>query len=69
MDLWVVWVIKCAGNRRTAMSKTRKVKGVGWDVSAIGNGLLLNSGCINSFLFYDMVIGCIIIDCGLLVNL
>ncbi|RZR89221.1 hypothetical protein BHM03_00016918 [Ensete ventricosum] len=25
------------GNRRTAMSKTRKVKGVGWDVSAIGN--------------------------------
>lgn len=31
-------VVQCAGNRRTAMSKTRTVKGVGWDVSAIGNG-------------------------------
>ncbi|RWW08729.1 hypothetical protein GW17_00027811 [Ensete ventricosum] len=30
-------IVQCAGNRRTAMSKTRKVKGVGWDVSAIGN--------------------------------
>lgn len=29
---------QCAGNRRTAMSKTRPVKGVGWDVAAIGNG-------------------------------
>jgi len=29
---------QCAGNRRTAMSKTKTVKGVGWDVSAIGNG-------------------------------
>lgn len=33
-----LWVTQCAGNRRTAMSKTRTVKGVGWDVSAIGNG-------------------------------
>ncbi|XP_010250747.1 PREDICTED: sulfite oxidase isoform X3 [Nelumbo nucifera] len=30
---------KCAGNRRTAMSKVRTVKGVGWDVSAIGNAI------------------------------
>lgn len=30
--------LQCAGNRRTAMSKTRKVKGVGWDIGAIGNG-------------------------------
>ena len=32
------WVLQCAGNRRTAMSKTKVVRGVGWDVSAIGNG-------------------------------
>lgn len=37
--IWLLWVTQCAGNRRTAMSNTRKVKGVGWDVSAIGNGL------------------------------
>ncbi|XP_064937248.1 sulfite oxidase-like isoform X2 [Musa acuminata AAA Group] len=30
---------KCAGNRRTEMSKARTVKGVGWDVSAIGNAI------------------------------
>ncbi|KAH9743500.1 Sulfite oxidase [Citrus sinensis] len=30
--------LQCAGNRRTAMSNVRTVKGVGWDVSAIGNG-------------------------------
>jgi len=30
--------IQCAGNRRTAMSKTRTVKGVGWDAAALGNG-------------------------------
>ncbi|KAI8551346.1 hypothetical protein RHMOL_Rhmol06G0178900 [Rhododendron molle] len=29
---------KCAGNRRTAMSKSKTVKGVGWDVAALGNG-------------------------------
>lgn len=39
---WLVGAVKCAGNRRTAMSKIRKVRGVGWDISAIGNGLLLN---------------------------
>lgn len=33
----VTATLQCAGNRRTAMSKTRTVKGVGWDVSAIGN--------------------------------
>ncbi|XP_057488971.1 sulfite oxidase-like isoform X2 [Actinidia eriantha] len=33
------WFIQCAGNRRTAMSKTRTVKGVGWDVAAIGNAV------------------------------
>lgn len=43
-DIWslpkytVAATLQCAGNRRTAMSKTRKVKGVGWDVAAIGNG-------------------------------
>ncbi|THF99563.1 hypothetical protein TEA_001575 [Camellia sinensis var. sinensis] len=37
----VTTTLQCAGNRRTAMSKVRAVKGVGWDISAIGNGLLL----------------------------
>ncbi|KAJ4729459.1 sulfite oxidase [Melia azedarach] len=31
--------LQCAGNRRTAMSKARMVKGVGWDVAAIGNAV------------------------------
>lgn len=31
------------------MSKTRKVRGVGWDVSAIGNGLLYPSQTYNEF--------------------
>ncbi|XP_073159307.1 sulfite oxidase [Henckelia pumila] len=35
----VTATLQCAGNRRTAMSKTRKVKGVGWDVAAIGNAV------------------------------
>ncbi|OMO92929.1 hypothetical protein COLO4_17205 [Corchorus olitorius] len=35
----VTAILQCAGNRRTAMTKTRKVRGVGWDVSAIGNGV------------------------------
>ncbi|XLR69973.1 hypothetical protein HN51_017105 [Arachis hypogaea] len=35
----VTATLQCAGNRRTAMSKTRTVKGVGWDVSAIGNAV------------------------------
>ncbi|CAL5325601.1 unnamed protein product [Camellia sinensis] len=29
----------CAGNRRTAMSNTKTVKGVGWDVAALGNAV------------------------------
>ncbi|KAF3778309.1 Sulfite oxidase [Nymphaea thermarum] len=29
----------CAGNRRTAMSKVKTVKGVGWDVCALGNAV------------------------------
>lgn len=29
---------QCAGNRRTEMSKRRKVKGVGWGAAAIGTG-------------------------------
>ncbi|PKU63068.1 sulfite oxidase isoform X1 [Dendrobium catenatum] len=29
--------LQCAGNRRTAMSKMRTVKGVGWDIAALGN--------------------------------
>ncbi|OAE18131.1 hypothetical protein AXG93_4101s1180 [Marchantia polymorpha subsp. ruderalis] len=35
----VVATLQCAGNRRTAMSDTRKVKGVGWGISALGNGI------------------------------
>ncbi|KAG6525447.1 sulfite oxidase-like [Zingiber officinale] len=35
----VVATLQCAGNRRTEMSKTRTVKGVGWDVAAIGNAI------------------------------
>ncbi|XP_058192842.1 sulfite oxidase-like isoform X1 [Rhododendron vialii] len=35
----VMSTLQCAGNRRTAMSKTKAVKGVGWDVSAIGNAI------------------------------
>ncbi|KAG6793345.1 hypothetical protein POTOM_002552 [Populus tomentosa] len=35
----VAATLQCAGNRRTAMSKVKTVKGVGWDVSAIGNGV------------------------------
>ncbi|KAM7280380.1 hypothetical protein ACFE04_007514 [Oxalis oulophora] len=44
-DIWslpkynVTATLQCAGNRRTAMSKTRTVKGVGWDVSALGNAV------------------------------
>ncbi|KAG9130198.1 hypothetical protein Leryth_004191 [Lithospermum erythrorhizon] len=33
----VVATLQCAGNRRTAMSKTKTVRGVGWDIAAIGN--------------------------------
>ncbi|ONI30028.1 hypothetical protein PRUPE_1G227000 [Prunus persica] len=35
----VTATLQCAGNRRTAMSKVKAVKGVGWDVSAIGNAI------------------------------
>ncbi|GLU02258.1 hypothetical protein SLE2022_195130 [Rubroshorea leprosula] len=44
-DIWmlpkysVTATLQCAGNRRTAMSKTRKVRGVGWDVAALGNAV------------------------------
>ncbi|KAL3720407.1 hypothetical protein ACJRO7_005255 [Eucalyptus globulus] len=44
-DLWalpkysVTATLQCAGNRRTAMSKVRKVRGVGWDISALGNAV------------------------------
>ncbi|KAL6011053.1 hypothetical protein ACLOJK_001497 [Asimina triloba] len=34
----VTATLQCAGNRRTAMSIMKTVKGVGWDVAAIGNG-------------------------------
>ncbi|KAJ3681253.1 hypothetical protein LUZ60_015742 [Juncus effusus] len=33
----VTATLQCAGNRRTAMSQHMKVRGVGWDISAIGN--------------------------------
>ncbi|TXG54868.1 hypothetical protein EZV62_020124 [Acer yangbiense] len=35
----VTATLQCAGNRRTAMSKSKTVKGVGWDVSAVGNAV------------------------------
>lgn len=35
----VVATLQCAGNRRTAMSVTQKVKGVGWGIAALGNGV------------------------------
>ncbi|CAN1273441.1 Sulfite oxidase [Linum perenne] len=35
----VAATLQCAGNRRTAMSKVKTVKGVGWDISAIGNAV------------------------------
>lgn len=35
----VVATLQCAGNRRTAMSKKKTVKGVGWDVGALGNAV------------------------------
>ncbi|CAA6667885.1 unnamed protein product [Spirodela intermedia] len=35
----VTATLQCAGNRRTAMSKRRKVRGVGWDVCALGNAI------------------------------
>ncbi|KOM56264.1 hypothetical protein LR48_Vigan10g215600 [Vigna angularis] len=35
----VTATLQCAGNRRTAMSKTKTVRGVGWNVSAIGNAI------------------------------
>ncbi|GAA0151001.1 reductase [Lithospermum erythrorhizon] len=35
----VVATLQCAGNRRTAMSKTKTVRGVGWDIAAIGNAV------------------------------
>ncbi|XP_075491600.1 sulfite oxidase-like isoform X1 [Primulina tabacum] len=44
-DIWklpkytVTATLQCAGNRRTAMSRTRNVKGVGWDVAALGNAV------------------------------
>jgi len=44
-DVWnlpkytVTATLQCAGNRRTAMSKTKTVKGVGWDVAALGNAV------------------------------
>ncbi|NP_001275309.1 sulfite oxidase-like [Solanum tuberosum] len=35
----VTATLQCAGNRRTAMSKSRTVKGVGWDIAALGNAV------------------------------
>uniref|UniRef100_A0A2C9UZZ3 Oxidoreductase molybdopterin-binding domain-containing protein n=1 Tax=Manihot esculenta TaxID=3983 RepID=A0A2C9UZZ3_MANES len=35
----VTATLQCAVNRRTAMSNVKEVKGVGWDVSAIGNAV------------------------------
>ena len=49
----VTATLQCAGNIRTAMSKVRKVRGVGWDVSAIGNGSFFLSPKIYLFFFYN----------------
>lgn len=49
----VTATLQCAGNRRTAMSKVRNVRGVGWDVSAIGNGSFFLSPKIYLFFFYN----------------
>ncbi|KAL8538424.1 hypothetical protein ACS0TY_000431 [Phlomoides rotata] len=44
-DIWrlpkytVTATLQCAGNRRTAMSKSKTVRGVGWDIAAIGNAI------------------------------
>lgn len=46
-----VSLVQCAGNRRTAMSDVRKVRGVGWDVAAIGNGLFFYPGPVVHFFF------------------
>ncbi|KAJ7520646.1 hypothetical protein O6H91_19G015300 [Diphasiastrum complanatum] len=35
----VTATLQCAGNRRTAMSEKRAVKGVGWGAAAIGNAI------------------------------
>ncbi|KAI4387699.1 hypothetical protein MLD38_000111 [Melastoma candidum] len=35
----VAATLQCAGNRRTTMSKVRTVRGVGWDISALGNAV------------------------------
>ncbi|XP_021713782.1 LOW QUALITY PROTEIN: sulfite oxidase-like [Chenopodium quinoa] len=35
----VTATLQCAGNRRTAMSKTKKVRGVGWGIAALGNAV------------------------------
>ncbi|WCJ27470.1 sulfite oxidase [Euphorbia peplus] len=35
----VTATLQCAGNRRTAMSNVRKVRGVGWDACALGNAV------------------------------
>ncbi|XP_065878238.1 sulfite oxidase [Euphorbia lathyris] len=35
----VTATLQCAGNRRTAMSNVKKVRGVGWDACAIGNAV------------------------------
>ncbi|XP_073013528.1 sulfite oxidase-like [Typha latifolia] len=35
----VTATLQCAGNRRTEMSKTRTVRGVGWDVAAVSNAI------------------------------
>jgi len=35
----VTATLQCAGNRRTAMSQQLEVRGVGWDISAIGNAI------------------------------
>lgn len=37
-DVILICYVQCAGNRRTAMSMVRKVRGVGWGISALGNG-------------------------------
>ena len=47
-------VLQSAGNRSTAMSNIKAVKVVGWDVSAIGNGMPLAPTLLTGlFIFTD----------------
>lgn len=50
------------------MSNTRTVKGVGWDVSALGNGSLLNVRLLYYVFFFlanHCIMGLVLVDVGI----